>query len=310
MIYLGIDDTDIVGSPGTNQLARVIVRRLGSIAKGSIVCRHQLFFDPRVPYTSGNGSASIQLPHGDEIQRSELISMVRDVMHEWYVEGSDPGLAVATTSSPQMEAFANRAKCEVVMQAEARTAAAASGCYLEGLGGTNQGIIGALAAIALVAGGNDGRVVHLEQWPWPDQFSGVQPVGAIRERGVDSIRVQSGDTFTGDVVDVGKHLRPNWRSGSVVLFVEPPPSPELPWRAMKLDGRSEKDATYNDHSPGIGIDNGNLHHGGGHGRNRAGAERRSITAAGSQERVREGLSGRDDLSDIADKRRGPNRLSD
>jgi hypothetical protein len=125
-----------------------------------------------------------------------------------------------------------------VTQAEARKAAAVSECHLEGLGGTNQGIIGALAAIALIAGGNDGRVVHLEQWPWPDQFSGVQPLDAIRERGVSSVRVVSGDTFTGDVVDVGKHLRPNWRGGNIVLFVEPPSRPGYPWRAMKLDGRN------------------------------------------------------------------------
>jgi hypothetical protein len=30
VIYIGIDDTDVVGSPGTNQLARAIVKRLGS----------------------------------------------------------------------------------------------------------------------------------------------------------------------------------------------------------------------------------------------------------------------------------------
>jgi hypothetical protein len=234
MIYLGIDDTDVAGSPGTNQLARAIVRRLGAAAKNAIVCRHQLFLDPRVPYTSKNGSASIQLPHGMDIDRSELISTVRDVMRDWYVEGSDPGLAVATASSPRLDAFAARAKSDVVTQAEARPAAVASGCHLEGLGGTNQGIIGALAAIALVASGNDGRVVHLEAWPWPDPFSGVQPVGAIRERGVAYVRAASGDTFKGEVVDVGKHLRPNWRNGNIVLFVEPPESSELPWRAMKL----------------------------------------------------------------------------
>ena len=59
MIIVGIDDTDIEGTPGTNQLARLIVSRLGSIARGSVITRHQLFFDPRVPYTTGNGSASI-----------------------------------------------------------------------------------------------------------------------------------------------------------------------------------------------------------------------------------------------------------
>ena len=99
----------------------------------------------------------------------------------------------------------------------------------------NQGIIGALAAIALAAGGDDGRVVHVDGWPWPDPFSGVQPVAAVRDRGVTEIRTTSGAAFTGDVVDVGKHLRPNWRGGRMVLFVEPPVEAGSPWRARKLE---------------------------------------------------------------------------
>ena len=233
MIYVGIDDTDIVGSPGTNQLARAIVRRLGRVATGAIACRHQLFFDPRVPYTSGNGSASIQLPHGADIPREELIATVRDEMLAFVVEGSDPGLAVATAVTGDMAAFAARAQTEVVSQGEARTVAEQSGCHLEGLGGTNQGIIGALAAVALAAGGNHGRIVHLQEWPWPDPFVGVQPAAVIRRRGVE-IRTSSGEAFTGDVVDVGKHLRPNLRGGRIVLFVEPPAREGLPWRAQKL----------------------------------------------------------------------------
>ena len=106
MTYVGIDDTDIIGSPGTNQLARAIVRRLGDIAEDSIVCRHQLFFDPRVPYTSQNGSASIQLPRGHEMPREELLDTIRDVMRAWFVDGSDPGLALATRTCDEMTAFA------------------------------------------------------------------------------------------------------------------------------------------------------------------------------------------------------------
>ena len=233
MIYVGIDDTDIVGSPGTNQLARAIVKALGPIGKSAIVCRHQLFFDPRVPYTSQNGSASIQLPLGDEVPREQLVGMVRDVMRAWYIEGSDPGLAVAATSSPEMAAFAASAKTDVVTQTEARAIAARSGCHLEALGGTEQGIIGALAAIALVAGGDDGRVVHVDEWPWPDAFAGPQPVAAIAARGVAEIRTASGQAFAGDIVDVGKHLRPNWRGGRMVLFVEASPDSGPPWRALK-----------------------------------------------------------------------------
>ena len=233
MIYIGIDDTDIVGSPGTNQLARVIVRRLGAAAEGSVICRHQLFFDPRVPYTSGNGSASIQLPRGGEVPRDELLDTVRGVMREWYVEGSDPGLALAEYVSSEMTEFAARAKREVVTQADARAIADRSGCHLEGLGGTNQGIIGALSAIALIDGGNDGRVVHVDDWPWPDAFVGPQSAAAIRGRGVADIRMVSGEPFTGAVVDVGRHLRPNWRGGRMVLFVEPPEEPAAIPRAAK-----------------------------------------------------------------------------
>lgn len=235
MIYVGIDDTDIVGSPGTNQLARKIVRRLGHAARGAIVCRHQLFFDARVPYTSGNGSASIQLPHGDDIPRNELLAAVRSEMRDFFVEGSDPGLAVATTASSDIIGFAVRATREVVSQADAQLVADASGCHLEGLGGTNQGIIGALAAVALAAGGDHGRVVHVDKWPWPDLFFGVQSVAAIRERGITEIRTTTDVAFTGDEVDVGKHLRPNWRGHRIVLFVGPPETPGSPWRAQKLD---------------------------------------------------------------------------
>lgn len=234
MIVLGIDDTDITGSPGTNQLARAIVSRLGPAATGAIVCRHQLFFDPRIPYTSQNGSASIQLPHGHALPRAALIDSVREVMRAWYVEGSDPGLAVAKQASAEMAAFAARAKGEVVTQTEAMAIAERSACHLEGLGGTNQGVIGALAAVALACGGDDGRVVHVDGWPWPDAFCGVQAVAAIRGRGIADIRTTTGEAFTGDVVDVGKHLRPSWRGRRIVLFVEPPPATGSAPRAVKL----------------------------------------------------------------------------
>ena len=45
----------------------------------------------------------------------------------------------------------------------------------------------------------------------------------------------TGDAFVGDEVDVGKHLRPNWRGGRIVLIVAPPEDAGMPWRAEKLD---------------------------------------------------------------------------
>jgi hypothetical protein len=238
VIYIGIDDTDIVGSPGTNQLARLILKHIGESAKGAIICRHQLFFDPRVPYTSKNGSASIQLPNAGSADIPNLTERIRDTMRGWYVVGSDPGLCIAAGASEEMKAFSLRCKSEVVTQDEARAIAVRAGCHLEGLGGTEQGIIGALAAIGLVVGGEDGRIVHLSWWPYPeDGFSGPQTDENILARGVDEIRqVGTEAPVTASIVDVGRHLRPNRRGGQIVLYVEAAADPdaEAPWRAVKL----------------------------------------------------------------------------
>jgi len=125
-----------------------------------------------------------------------------------------------------------------VTQEEARAIAARAGCHLEGFGGTEQGIIGALAAVGLVVGGEDGRVVHLSWWPYPeDGFSGLHTIDEIYSRGVDEVRqVETKQPVTVGLVDIGKHLRPNRRSGQIVLYVESSTGPDAasPWRAIKL----------------------------------------------------------------------------
>ena len=60
MIYVGIDDTDTLDDPGTNQLARHLVRELASDYNGQMILRHQLLEDPRVPCTKKNGCASVR----------------------------------------------------------------------------------------------------------------------------------------------------------------------------------------------------------------------------------------------------------
>jgi hypothetical protein len=238
VIYIGIDDTDIVGTPGTNQLARAILKRLGDTARGSIICRHQLFFDPRVPYTSHNGSASIQVPNIGVADIRQLIQTIRESMLDWFVAGSDPGLCVATYVTDEMKTFSLRCKSEVVTQEEAREIAARAGCHLEGLGGTEQGVIGALAAVSLAMSGEDGRVVHLHAWPYPDDtFCGLQEIEKLSSRAIAEIRqLDTNKPVTTGPIDIGKHLRPNWRGGRIVLFVEavPDPGSPAPWRAVKL----------------------------------------------------------------------------
>ena len=51
-IHVGIDDTDTLDTPGTNQLARRLAAALPAGFAFVVALRHQLLFDPRVPYTS------------------------------------------------------------------------------------------------------------------------------------------------------------------------------------------------------------------------------------------------------------------
>ncbi len=236
MIFVGLDDTDTLDTPGTNQLARRLAAALPPGFTCTLVLRHQLFFDPRVPYTSQNGSASLLVETEPGRRAPELLPLLERELRDWYVAGSDPGLCLAETVPDDVVAFGARCQRDLVTQVEARDLAARHGLHLAGFGGTEDGVIGALAAVGLLASGDDGRVVHRPGWPWPDGFSGPQPVAAIRARGVDEVRpYPDGAELVSGTVDVGKHLRPSYRRGRVVLFVDPS-GPDTPssWRARKL----------------------------------------------------------------------------
>jgi hypothetical protein len=222
VILVGIDDTDVVGSPGTNQVARLLMRSLGGQYDFLLAIRHQLLVDPRVPYTSHNSSASLLLKPPPSGSLSDLTERLRELLRQQFIAGSDPGLCVADGVSEAIVQFALRCQQEVVSQQEARQLAAQCDVYLEGLGGSEDGVIGALAAVGLAAGGNDGRVVGIGRWP--DDLSGPQQVAVLLRRGVDEIRcIKSDEPIDGGLIDVGKRLRPNYRGGRVVLFAAPAP---------------------------------------------------------------------------------------
>lgn len=235
MIFVGIDDTDTPESPGTNQLARSLVKRLELEFRCVQITRHQLFFDPRVPYTSKNGSASILLEPDGSKSVTELIPVLRQGIQEWFQVGSDPGLCVTESVPEEIINFGQGCQRELITQVEARQLAHRFGVHLEGLGGTNDGIIGALAAVGLIATGNDGRIVQLGSLP--DDLSGKQSVATILSRGIEVRCIETDEPVRDGEIDVGKHLRPNYRGGKIVLFVTPkmPRNPgDKQWQAVRL----------------------------------------------------------------------------
>jgi hypothetical protein len=234
MIYVGIDDTDTLDDPGTNQLARHLVKELAGKFRGRMILRHQLLEDPRVPCTRKNGCASIALESLNGTPTAGLSAQLRDIIIGWCPAGSDPGLCVAEVIPPAVIAWGLRCKNELVTQVEARKIATDCDIYLEGLGGTEDGVIGALAAIGLLATRNDGRVVYYgcDAEDWYD-VTGCLAVEDILRRGVDEIRdVNSGEMVARGTVEVGKRLRPNYRSGRVVLFATP--RDKTTWDAVRV----------------------------------------------------------------------------
>jgi hypothetical protein len=216
-IHIGIDDTDTLDTRGTNQLARSLARCVSAQFTCQRITRHQLLNDPRIPYTSKNGSASLVLQAAFHADLARLATMLSHAMRDDYVPGSDPGLCVALGPSESVQRFGRRCQREIVTQQEARQLAASEGILLLGLGGTEDGVIGALAAVGLAAQGNDGRVVHACNWR--EDLAGRQSVDTLREFGVRVRDWESNQEIETGIVDVGKKLRPNWREHGCVLYV-------------------------------------------------------------------------------------------
>jgi hypothetical protein len=239
-----LDDTDTLESRGTGHLAREIAAALAADYPVLGVTRHQLLFDPRVPYTAKNSSAAILLELNGTVALDGLLERVQAVMRDHFKPGSDPGLCVVQRVPRDVTEFGRRAQQHLVTQAEARALAAAYAIPLIGLGGTEDGVIGALAAVGLAASGEDGRYVMVGS---SRQLSGLHPVGAVLAVGIAHVQTPEGRPITEGLILADK-LRPARRGARPVAFVEwcsEPVSgacPELAegshggyWRPLKLD---------------------------------------------------------------------------
>lgn len=238
MITIGIDDTDTLNTPGTNQLARGLMERIAGDYETMLILRHQLLVDPRIPFTSHNGSASILVrPRRPGLDPAFLSRTILEGMREWFIEGSDPGYCIVHGAVPgAVSDFGLRCQQEVMRQEDARALAKRFEIELVAVGGTGGGIIGAIAAVGLAATGDDGRIVQLGSLP--DDLTGPQPIEAILGRGVDRILdVESREPIRRGTIDLGKRLRPNRRRREVILYAcrnNDAADPNCEWTAVRV----------------------------------------------------------------------------
>ena len=227
-IFIGIDDTDNKESRGTGHLARTIAEHLSSKYPVSGILRHQLLFDPRVPYTAKNSCAAIILSTETLPDLNEIFSEVEKMMLENFQPGSDPGLCVAVNISLDVIEFGKRAQKDLVHQSEARKLAQDHQILLAGLGGTQDGVIGALSAVGLAHSGHDGRYIQVGNIR---NLSGFLPVEQILKAGIASVRTLEEVAINDGLVMTDK-MRPARRYGQPILYVQ---QEDGYWQPIKLD---------------------------------------------------------------------------
>ena len=163
-ILIGIDDTDTRLTRGTGFHARQMAAAIEEAGLGTVsgITRHQNYVHTEIAYTSQNSSACLEVKAAEP---EPLKSFCSNFLLEIAPEGSDVGLCIAEEDAigKETEMWGIRAKREVLTKDEAVKIARNNGIFLEGLTGTRDGMIGALAAVGLRKGGNDGRFIWLRR---------------------------------------------------------------------------------------------------------------------------------------------------
>jgi len=215
-ILIGIDDTDNDESRGTGHLARMLLAECARRGMRAVsVTRHQLLLDSRIPYTSHNSSACVAVEASD----ASAAAFAMDFVASRSADGSDPGVCICRRDAvtDEMRHFGGRATREVVEMQEALGLARRSGAALEPLGGTGLGVIGALSAVGLRAGGQDGRVIDM---PGLRELPDRVRAGDLRRLGIDLAHDGSRPASDNDAYATLGWVRPRMIADRAVLPVQ------------------------------------------------------------------------------------------
>jgi len=221
IIYIGVDDTDVMGSPGTGKITRGLAQHLADsgLAVSLGVSRHQLLVDPLVKYTSHNSSKGIALRTDKSVLA--FYQPCISYLESCFQPGADPGLCVCDEEQVTEDViiFGQRAETTVLSKEEALEMAAKNNIFLRELGGDGGGVIGALAAVGLRASGNDGRLVDVKG---VRDIKGLVSVAEIKQRtSIQSVQDTQGRVVSDDeLIDSLGWIRPSLVGGRAVLRVK------------------------------------------------------------------------------------------
>ena len=223
-IFLCIDDTDNLESPGTGHLAEALRLDIEELygAKTERITRHQLYVCDDIPYTSHNSTMCFRARINPETL-NDIIKYSQDMLIKNSAEGSDPGLCVAVadriTDWDELIRFGLDATKKVLRKNDAVSLAEKMNVHLSEHGGTGGGIIGALAGVGLRMFGNNGR---FKGWFKIKDSQRLMHVDALcREFDIQQVRSVDGAIITGDsIVSLQDKVKTVLLDGMSVLLVK------------------------------------------------------------------------------------------
>ena len=219
-VYLGFDDTDDKDAPmGTGRLVREFTHGLEAECSLIGVVRHQLPRLADIPYTSNNSSACAIVDISEGYKIGILRDKAVDHLQTFCAPGSDPGLCIAIEDeiNSTLVNFGQTATGSRVTQQQAIEVARPY--ELLGLGGTNDGIIGAAAAVGLTKFGWCGRFIEYGRLR---KLSGDLHVCDLNETGIQVVSVDRDPLvpLPEDEICNAKWIRPSLWAGHPVLQVK------------------------------------------------------------------------------------------
>jgi len=208
-VYVGLDDTDCRESRGTGFRSRQLSSELALAGFGKVlgITRHQLLIHPHISYTTNNSSNCIQIECSDIRGLTEFI---RNFLFREAQPDADAGLCIAEESliNEEIQQWGIRAKTDILPQIEAEKIARTAGIYLEGISGSYEGIIGALAAVGLRSAGNDGRFIWQPGKQLRDLQGSLTVAQLLKGTKVDHVMTRDGKILLPDeIVDITDWVR-------------------------------------------------------------------------------------------------------
>jgi hypothetical protein len=219
---IGIDDTGYLDQHLTTKLMRSWLSQMveQSLIHSEGITRHQLFESEKISSSYKNRSLAFTFNTSQSI--FEIEDQLVDFIRTASSPHANPAIAILSRHSDSLHAlaFGRRCKNELLKLSDSEQYASESNVLLRGLGGNRNGMIGALAAVGLRAGGGDGIFVHIDGL---EGLKGDQSAGDIRNNSAlqHIVDISSGEELDrDDMVKIDSYLRPNLINGGPTQYVQ------------------------------------------------------------------------------------------